>query len=331
MTNYIQGSGWKMEDFQPAAVEAVSYEGKIYSIVRDFYPGPAMFFYNKDLFDAAKVEYPTFEWNWDDMREAARKLTKGEGMEKQYGLVFETWFVPWLFWMWSNGGDLFNEDGTKCALTDPKAYESIQFWADLILKDQTALPSAEQSAMQGAANAFKTNMVAMFLGYAWNIEEMRAAKDQGLNWGSLLPPASNTGNRSFYMHLETWAIAKPTKIPNAAWQYVYEFTNEYTDDFVKFFPGVPMLKKDINLFLTEENKALGWDKLPDILTDPKSIRIPGAGAKFDKIQSLVQAELDLVFAGEKTAQEAAEAACPKVDEELARETTSISDCSKCNS
>jgi ABC-type glycerol-3-phosphate transport system substrate-binding protein len=79
-----------------------------------------------------------------------------------------------------------------------------------------------------------------------------------------------------------------------------------------------LLKKDIGLFLTDENKTYGWDKLPDIISDPKNIRIPGAGAKFDKISQLVQAELDLVFTGEKTAQAAADTACPQVDAELAR-------------
>lgn len=31
--------------------------------------------YNKDLFDAAGVEYPTAKWTWDDLRAAAEKLT----------------------------------------------------------------------------------------------------------------------------------------------------------------------------------------------------------------------------------------------------------------
>ena len=49
LTPYIEADPeWKMDDFQPAAVEAASYQGKLYTIMRDFYPGPAMFFYNKD-------------------------------------------------------------------------------------------------------------------------------------------------------------------------------------------------------------------------------------------------------------------------------------------
>jgi len=315
---------WKVSDFQPAAIAAASYQDNLYAIMRDFYPGPAMFFYNKDIFDKAGAEYPTFDWDWNKMREVAISLTKdtkGSGRTDQWGIMYETWFVVWLHWIWSNGGDLFNADSTKCTLTDPKAVEALQFYADMINKDQCAIPSGELSAMQGAINAFKTGAVGMYLGYAWNIADMKAAREQGLNWGCVLPPKAPTGGRAFYMHLECWAAAKASKVPNACWQYIRDFTTKYIADFVALYPGIPLLKKDINLFLTEENVSYGWDKIPDIIADPKNIRIPGAGAKFDKISGLVQSELDLVFTGEKTAQAAAEAAAPNVDAELARSTT----------
>lgn len=322
-TPYVEADPeWTMDDFQPAAVAAGSYKGDLYSIIRDFYPGPAMFFYNKDIFDAAQTEYPTFDWDWNKMKEVAKALTKdttGGGTINQWGLVFEPWFVVWLHWIWSNGGDLFNKEETKCALTEPPAYEALQFFADLINKDGCAISSAELQAMQGGTNAFITGAIAMYYGYSWNIADMKAAREQGLNWGCLLPPAAPTGKRSFYMHLESWAAAKATKIPNACWQYIRDFTAKYTAEFVSYYPGIPFLKKDIGLFLTEENVSYGWDKLPEIIEDPANIRIPGAGAKFDKIQALVQAELDLVFTGEKTAKDAAETVAPQVDEELARE------------
>ena len=332
LTPYVETDPeWKMGDFQPAAVSASSYKGRLYTIVRDFYPGPAMFFYNKDLFDKAKVEYPSFDWDWNKMRDAAKVLTMdtdGDSKLNQWGLAFEPWFVSWLFWIWSNGGDLFNSDETKCALTDPKAYEALQFWADLVNVDKCALPSSEASAMQGASNVFRTGAVAMYQGYSWNIDDMKAAREQGLNWGCVLPPkAPSTGKRSFYMHLECWAVARETKVPNACWQYIRDFTAKFNAEFLTYYPGIPMLKKDINQFLTEENNSYGWDKLPDIIADPNNIRIPGAGAKFDKISQLVQAELDLVFVGEKTAQAAVETAGPIVNEELARESTfTVPDC-----
>ena len=333
LTPYVDADPeWKMSDFQPAAVAASSYQNKLYALMRDFYPGPCMFYYNKDIFDKAKLEYPTPDWDWRKMQEVAKALTQdtnNDGKAEQWGLAFETWFVPWLHWIWSNGADLFSSDETKCALTDTKSVEALQFWADLVNKDKSATPSSELSAMQGASNAFRTGVMGMYLGYMWDIEAMRAAREQGLNWGATLPPKALSGGRVFYMHLECWAISSATKVPQASWQYIRDFTAKEMEEWVKYYPGIPLLKKQINLFLTEEGKSFGWDLIPDIIADPKNIRVPGAGAKFDKISGLVQSELDLVFIGEKTAQQAAETACPLVDEELARKTSSADDGCHC--
>lgn len=320
---------WKMDDFQPAAVAASSWQGRLYSIVRDFYPGPALFFYNKDIFDAAGQEYPNADWTWTKMKEVAKALTvdtTGGNTINQWGVTYETWFVPWLYWIWSNGGDVFNADETKCTIAEAPATEAIQFWADLALKDDCAIPATELSALQGAANAFITGAVSMYLGYAWNIADMKAAREQGLNWSTCLPPTTDSGGRVFYMHLECWAMADKSKMPKAAWQYIRDYTTDAIEEFVQYYPGIPLLKDRIDLFLTPEHIEYGWDKIPDIIADPKNIRVPGSGAKWDKISGLIQAELDLVMIGDKTAQQAMSTAAPLVDQELARTASLVDDC-----
>ena len=79
-----------------------------------------------------------------------------------------------------------------------------------------------------------------------------------------------------------------------------------------------MLKKDIGLFLTEENKSYGWDKLPDIIADPKNIRIPGAGAKFDKISAAGSGRAGPGLHRREDRPGSRRNGCPQVDEELAR-------------
>jgi multiple sugar transport system substrate-binding protein len=44
--------------------------------------------YNKDLFDKAGIPYPNNNWKWEDLRNAAKKLTKnnnGDGKTYQWG------------------------------------------------------------------------------------------------------------------------------------------------------------------------------------------------------------------------------------------------------
>jgi hypothetical protein len=60
----------------------------------------------------------------------------------------------------------------------------------------------------------------------------------------------------------------------------------------------PDAEEGYQLILTEENNSYGWDKLPEIIADSNNIRIPGAGAKFEKIQ-IGAGQLDLLFTGER--------------------------------
>ncbi len=48
-------------------------------------------YYNKDLFDAANVEYPTNDMTLTEYEALAREMTSGEGAEKIYGAHFHIW------------------------------------------------------------------------------------------------------------------------------------------------------------------------------------------------------------------------------------------------
>lgn len=74
------------DDFYPSAVEAFSYQGQLWGLPAE--TGLAVVIYNKALFDAAGVPYPTLDWTTDDFLETAVALTAGSDPEtKQYGYV----------------------------------------------------------------------------------------------------------------------------------------------------------------------------------------------------------------------------------------------------
>jgi multiple sugar transport system substrate-binding protein len=304
----------KKDELVPAAMEGGGYEGKVYAFCQGFMPGPVSLYYNVDHFEKAGVAAPTENWTWNDLRDAAKTLTVPD---EQWGLTYALWFVPWLYWIWSNGGDLFNADQTKCALTDPKATDALQYWADMVLVDQTTLPSSEAQALQGPENAFRTGKVSMFLGNCWDVPGMKAATEEaGFNWKSVLSPKANDGNRVWYEHFWCWGMWPKSTMQKTGWLLMRDFVLDQVNQAAQ--PMVPSMAKLFPAFNTPENQALGYGPLIALATEPGLLKIPGAGAKFDKISQLVQSELDLVFIGEKTAAEAAATVCPAVDEELAR-------------
>jgi multiple sugar transport system substrate-binding protein len=304
------------EDLLPAALEGGSWQGSIYAFSIGFMPGPISLYYNTEHFDTAGLAYPTADWNWDDMRSAAVKLThdtNGDGIPDQWGLAFEFWFVPWLYWIWSNGGDVFNADETASTLTEPAAVEAIQYWADLVADGIALSPSAGQ-AVQGPLNAFVTGASSLYLGNTWDVATLKDA--QQLPWAAALSPKSNTGGRTWYEHFWCWAISTQSKKQDLAWTYSRDFILERVIDPAT--PTIPPLRQLLDTFDTPTNQELGYTPLISLATEPNLFRVPGSGEKWDKISGLIQAELDLVFIGEQSAAEAAAKAAPKVDDELSR-------------
>ena len=83
------------------AAEQLQYNDTTYALPyrSDWY----VLFYNKDLFDAAGVEYPSNDMTWEEYRELAAKMTSGEGSAKVYGSHHHTWEAMVSAWAVQDG------------------------------------------------------------------------------------------------------------------------------------------------------------------------------------------------------------------------------------
>ena len=68
-------------------------------------------YYNKDMFDKAGVAYPTENWEWNDLVEAAKKLTVKSGNNTvQYGFGgFYAWHATYVPAIKAFGGAFFKD------------------------------------------------------------------------------------------------------------------------------------------------------------------------------------------------------------------------------
>ncbi|HEY9574566.1 MAG TPA: extracellular solute-binding protein, partial [Lachnospiraceae bacterium] len=78
-----ESSEIKVENYPEDIWGLYTWEDKYYAVPKDI--DTIALWYNKKMFDEAGLEYPTADWTWDDMFEAAKKLTKPDG--SQYGLA----------------------------------------------------------------------------------------------------------------------------------------------------------------------------------------------------------------------------------------------------
>ena len=84
VTPYLtRDKAFDLGDFPKVAVDMYSRGGQVYAIPYDH--GAQMLWYNADLFKKSGVAPPTDRWTWDDVLDAARRLTvEAQG---QWGLV----------------------------------------------------------------------------------------------------------------------------------------------------------------------------------------------------------------------------------------------------
>jgi ABC-type glycerol-3-phosphate transport system substrate-binding protein len=203
------------DDFEPVMWNAFVLDGKTWAIPRE--GGPTVLYYNKHLFDAAGVPYPTDDWTWDDWRMAALKLTKRSGDEiVQFGMHAPSWEV----WVWGAGGDILNPEMTRCVMDSPQAIAGLQEMQDVIWRWRVA-PSPAELSSTAPINLFIAGQLATFPG-------LRSA---GNTAGfvqphvalSLLP--KGPAGRAYGFPGNGIGIAAPTKYPLAAWEVAKFYTS----------------------------------------------------------------------------------------------------------
>ena len=88
LDDYIKADGVDLGKYA-GATDQVVVDGKLYELPfrNDFW----VLFYNKDIFDAAGVDYPTNDMTWEQYDELARKVTDTTFGSQIYGAHYHTW------------------------------------------------------------------------------------------------------------------------------------------------------------------------------------------------------------------------------------------------
>ena len=173
-------------------------------------------FYNKDLFDAAGVEYPTNDMTWDQYAELAKKLTdKDKGI---YGTHYHTWLSTVANWAVC-GTDYTLADGT---------YDNLLYFYKLYqdLEDSGACMSYADLKASGLhySAAFANGNVAMLpMGY-WYVSTLIGYNKDGtcnFNWGiTAVPHAEGVAAGSSFGNLTGAMINAKSEKKDLAWEYV---------------------------------------------------------------------------------------------------------------
>jgi multiple sugar transport system substrate-binding protein len=215
---YIDKNAGFLDGFYPVTLEAYKLPDGYYGMPRDFQT--IVLFYNKDMFDAAGVDYPTADWTYDDLRAAAKDLTidnNGDGTIDQWGFSSDLWDME-LIWseaIWSWGGEVINSDHTKTLIGEPTAQQAWQYFYDLMFVDKS-MPDGNTVGQYGE-DLFQAGMVAMTTIGHWAVPGYATVE---FKWDVAPVPTSPTGGQATSVNSAGFVIAKESKYPDAAWEFI---------------------------------------------------------------------------------------------------------------
>lgn len=146
-----------MSKYPEDITELYTYDGKNYAIPKDV--DTIALWYNKTLFDEAGLAYPTADWTWDDLYEAAKALTK-DGVYG-FGCSATNNQAGYYNLIYDMGGYVINDDKTASGYDDPNTIKAMQYFEKMIQEgimpsQQTMSESAEDVLLGSGTLAMAT-------------------------------------------------------------------------------------------------------------------------------------------------------------------------------
>jgi multiple sugar transport system substrate-binding protein len=212
-------SGFKASVYYPRAYGVFNQNGKQYGLPESF--SDVLLFYNKDLFDAAGVSYPTTDWTWTDELAAAQKLTdKSKGIWGDFQPIqfFEFYKV-----LAQNGGTFFSADKKHSTFNDQAGVDAATW---LVSKVGKVMPTDAQLGGQNDEALFKSGKLAIWHAGIW---EFAAMKSVPFKWDIQLEPGKVTKAHHFFANAVV--ASSKTAHPAEAWQWLRFLTS--SSDAVK--------------------------------------------------------------------------------------------------
>jgi multiple sugar transport system substrate-binding protein len=165
-------------------VEQISVGNEVYALPfrSDFW----VVFYNKDLFDAAGVPYPSNDMTLDQYDAIARGVTRGSGASKTYGAHYHTW---------RSAVSLFGILDGKHTIVDGN-YDFLAPIYNRVLKQQTDGIVMDYATIKTSSahysGLFFNNQIAMVNMGTWfiatQIDKVKTGESLSNNWGIVKYP-----------------------------------------------------------------------------------------------------------------------------------------------
>lgn len=253
-------------------------------------------YYNKDLFDAAGVDYPSDDMTWAEFRELAKKMTT----DKVAGAYLHTWPVNWYGMGLQNGASLIDQDITSFR-------DALQYRMDLeadgsIMKYVDAKATNAHYRTEFAKGQTAMNIIGDF--HVAQLRELEKTGEVTFDWDiAAMPHLEGVEANTTWGTVNPISINKSTKNQDVAWEFVKFVSGEEGAKIYAKYGNLPGYIND-EVEKTFAGEAGQRPANIRIFTEAKvyleNPAIPGIGTIMNEIYGR---EAELTFAGERSVED----------------------------
>jgi multiple sugar transport system substrate-binding protein len=292
-------------DIAQSVWQASRFRGAQYAV--PFRGGPEIYYYNKTVFDRARVPYPDASWNHDDLVRIAQALTiKGE----QYGIGVAadasdpsnvmSMLAPMV---WFFGGDFLTPDLKAPAINTPASVKGLTYWSDFYVKYGASPEGTPNfSTTRDLMPLFEADKVGLLSSSSNTFDAL--LQNPKVRWGPVAAP--DRINRAGGW---TMGIPEGARNPKAA------------RIFLKWLARPQIQAQVMNRFPASTKARLlppwndpKWDIFKEVDSSARSL--PSVAGWF-QMQAALIAELQKVLVRQQTPQQAADATAAKMKQIIA--------------
>ena len=311
LSEYIKRDHINMEEYFGSNIFSYYVKGKPYSMPTklDQY-GITV---NKDMFDEAGIEVPA-EWDFEEFREIAKKLTKGEGTNKRYGMFFCTqqdisYITNYLVPRSLGGDSLYKKDGKSSNFDNEIFYKVVNLVNNMMNIDKSA-PSHIDSVTQKLTqeSMFLTGKSAMTIG-PWIIRNVKDQDTYPHNFTTAFAPypVENKNKLNYNQgglgdHI---SISPKTKYKEEAWTFLKWYVTKGMRPMIEGgrIPAYKGFDTDevIDLLLKGTEGNIDPVSAKEVLIMPKdNYAIPSTTYKLSDLNQIMAEEFEQIFTSKKT-------------------------------
>ncbi len=294
----------KDDTFYPAALDAFSYDGAQLALPITF--STVLLFYNKDMFDAAGVGYPTDDWTWDDVIAAGKAIS--DPAKRVWGISQPVQF--WEFYKAAKqaGGGLTVTPTVQ--IDTPENRAAAHYLVDKVQLSHIMPTDAEMSGV-GDIDLFLNQQLGMIVTGIWMFDNF--VTNATFDWDVAVEPGGAQKATHFFSNAA--GVSSQSKVPDAAYKWV---------EFLAAHPAVVQARIESNWELS----ALSLDQaeaLEPYLAKPvpanreavfESLAYavnPPVVENQPELQDIVNQELEAARLGSKTVEQALQDAQKRVE------------------